>query len=66
MNKYFTLPKIKEKLKERIKGENSMEKMMKEKEKEMKKMEKKHHSGKGTRTRINTAAEKTLFRSNYS
>ena len=43
-----------------------MEKMMKEKEKEMKKMEKKHHSGKGTRTRINTAAEKTLFRSNYS
>lgn len=28
--------------------------------------EKAHHSGKGTRSRLNTAAEKTLFRSHYS
>lgn len=31
-----------------------------------KEMEKKHHSGKGTRARLNTAAEKKFFGSKYS
>lgn len=37
-----------------------------EKETPKKLPEKAHHSGKGTRARLNTAAEKMLFNSRYS